>query len=92
MTKDKLNELFVSAQHNIADKHKFTDCEIQLEADDVTMEFARALLFECAKTACINCKEGNESRPTKDSNRRVHQLTDKYSESCRAPSFFIEGE
>lgn len=78
MTKERLEELLRSV----------TDVGDVI----VPLEFARVLLLECAKTVCINCKDGSPSLATNDPNHRIHQLTPKWPEACRAPSFFIEGE
>lgn len=83
MTKEKIEQLWLESI-------------IPITSMDLTgeepMKFARKLLLECAKSVCINCKDGNESLPTKEPHRRIHKLTATWSESCRAPSFFLEGE
>lgn len=79
MTKERLAELY--GGFFIGDEHY-----------EPAMDFARAILFECAKMVCVNCKEGNPSEKTSDPTRRIHKLSKNYQESCRAVAFFIQGE
>lgn len=90
MTKEKLEELWleswVGLPESIDEATEENNHRIAL------LSYSRKLLFECAKMACINCKDGSPSLATNDPNHRIHQLTPKWPEACRAPSFFITGE
>ena len=87
MTKEKIRELWDEACGESS--HIRDDDHFRGQMEDL---YTRKLLLECAKSVCINCKDGNESLPTKEPHRRIHKLTATWSESCRAPSFFLEDE
>ena len=87
MTKEKISELWSEAWNDLGKPNVDLDSIFAIRD-----EFIKKLLLECAKVVCVNCKDGNESLPTKEPHRRIHKLTATWSESCRAPSFFLEDE
>lgn len=93
MTKEKILRLWGECWDGLPDTTAALDVDETIRTE-VLHRYTKKLLLECAKTVCINCKEGSVSEPTSESYRRIHRLgkSGQHIEACRAPMLFLKGE
>lgn len=70
--------------------------DLNEELTQAAVGFAKLLLFEAAKTICVECKINGPSEPTRDPLNRVHvhHGAKDYTvrNACRAVAFYLEEE